>query len=113
MVPSYIDDTKGDNYFGLCVASNPTASYSTPASYNVVADNSDSILWNPVKDLSGQAKVMSYRPRGLGWGACSSPAASTGLGCPGQFLFFGSGFPISTAIIAIKIVGTYRLDSRT
>jgi len=113
MVPSYIDDTKGDNFFGLCVASNATASYSNPSSYSNAADNVDSILWNPVKDLSGSAKVMSYRPKGLGWGPCSSPATNTGLGCPGSFIFYGTGFPVSTAIIGMKIVGTYIFDSRT
>lgn len=112
MSPAYIDDTKGDVYTAMFIAASPVATLANPGSYATVADNNDSIMWNPVADKSGVAKYFSYKPRGLGWGPVGTPGGTTGLGCPGSFVFYSNSLPITIEIFTAKVVGTYLLDNR-
>jgi len=88
MTPTYIDDTKGDNFNAISIASIPLGTLATPNGYTAVCDNRDSILWNPVCDKSGVCKYFSAKIRGLGWSSTGSPGGTTGLGCPGSIVFF-------------------------
>jgi len=112
MSPAYLDETKGDIYTAIFLAASPIAALANPGSYNVVADNNDSILWNPVPDKSGVAKFFSYRPTGLGWAPTSTPGGVTGLGCPGSFIFYSNTLPLTSEIFTAKVVGTYLVDNR-
>jgi len=112
MTPSYIDDTKGDNYNSIAIASVPLGTLANPGAYGTVIDNNDSIIWNPLADKSGIAKFYCYKAKGLGWGPISSPGGTTGLGCPGSFVFFGSSLPLTLQLFTLKVVGTYLVDNR-
>lgn len=112
MTPSYIDDTKGDNFNSIAIAGVPLGTLANPGAYGTVIDNNDSIIWNPVSDRSGTAKYFSYKTSGLGWGPVGSPGGTTGLGCPGSFVFYGSNLPLTVEIFTCKVVGTYLLDGR-
>jgi len=112
MSPAYIDDTKGDIFDAIAIATTPVGTLANPGAYGTVIDNNDSIIWNPVADKSGVAKFYSYKFSGLGWGPVGSPGGTTGLGCPGSMVFFGSSLPLTSVIFSLKVVGTYLLDNR-
>jgi len=112
MTPSYIDDTKGDNFNSIAMAGIPLGNLATPGAYASVIDNNDSIIWNPVSDRSGVAKYFSYKFSGIGWGPIGSPGGTTGLGCPGSFVFYGSSLPLTVEVFSCKVVGTYLFDNR-
>jgi len=113
MTPAYIDETKGDTFGLMALCSNASGTIVTPSTYDQIADNADSVIWNPIRDQSGVAKVHSFRPRGLGWASTATPGGVTGLGCPGQFLILASSLPNSSTILTFKLVGTYLVDNRT
>jgi len=117
MTPSYLDDTKGDTNPAMVIASIPSAPVATPGSYQVVADNADSVMWNLIVDKSGRPVYHSARPpRGLAWAgtAIPNPGASGGVmsGCPGSILFYGTGLPNNTVVFTLKATGHYKLTGR-
>lgn len=112
MTPTYIDDTKGDNFNAVAIASVPLGTLATPNGYTSVCDNRDSVLWNPINDKSGVSKYFSAKIRGLGWGPIGSPGGTTGLGCPGSLVFFGNSLPTTVELFNLRVVGTYIFDGR-
>jgi len=113
LTSSIIDDTKGDIFAPLAIASVKSGSLAVPNSYQTVIDNQDSIQWNPVRDYSGVAKFYTCKIKGLGWGPVGSPGGTTGLGCPGSMVFYGIFGGFTSRIVGYcKAVGTYVLDTR-
>jgi len=113
LTTSIIDDTKGDIFAPLTIASVRSGSLAVPNSYQTVIDNHDSIQWNPIRDYSGIAKFYTCKIPGLGWGPVGSPGGTTGLGTPGSMIFYGVFGGFTSRIVAyVKVVGTYVLDTR-
>lgn len=112
MTPTYIDDTKGDNFNAVAIASVPLGTLAVPNGYTQVCDNRDSVLWNPISDRSGVAKYFTRRINGLGWASIGSPGGTTGLGCPGSFVFFGNSLPSGVELFNLRVIGTYLFDGR-
>jgi len=113
---TYLDETKGDDYQPLVYASNRSGVLANPGSYQVVIDNGDSQMYSILTDVSGKNHYASAKCRQVAWASVTTPnpGSSNGIivGCPGGFVFYGSGFPASSQIGFVKIVGTYQLKSR-
>jgi len=113
---TWIDETKGDNYVPLAFASTSAAILGAPANLQAVADNGDCQMWAWASDQSGKNRYASVRMRQIAWATVSNPnpGSSSGIsaGCPGSFIFYGSGYPVSTQICFVKVTGTYLLRTR-
>jgi len=116
MVRLYTDDTKGDNYAPIAIASNPSAILVVPSSYAQAIDNGDSQLWNSVQDYSGVNKYHAVNMTQVSWAsvATPNPGSSTGIacGCPGQIQMYDNFLPNSTQIYGIKVSGHYTFRGR-
>jgi len=113
---TYLDETKGDDYQPLVYASVRTGVLSNPGSYQAVIDNGDSQMYNILADSSGKNHYAAVKMRQVAWATVTTPnpGSSTGIiaGCPGGFVFYGTGYPASTQLGFMKIVGTYQFKTR-
>lgn len=111
-----VDETKGDVFNSLGIASIYTGISSTPANYQAVMDNADSQSWPLGSDQSGKSRYHAFRMRQVAWATVTTPnpGSSNGIaaGCPGYIIVYGSGYPISTEMGWLKVVGTYLLRTR-
>jgi hypothetical protein len=108
-------ETKGDTLMNLGISGN-LQSNGNPGSYTVVIDNGDSQTWTPTLDTAcrGAYHAIRHLPS-LQWAAIASPFPSGNnyIGCPGGIGCYGSGYPVSTQLFNIHVVGTYLFQSRT
>lgn len=115
LTPETTNETKGDTTANLVIASNLMAN-TVPSSYQTVADNADSQQWPLFTDLSGRGIYHSMRhQRSLVPASTGTPFPNTNIyaGTPGGIAIYGAGFPISSTLCLIRIVGTYELSQRT
>jgi len=112
--PTTTDEVKGDILPPLALGGS-LAVGSTPASYAVVIDNTDSQEYPILLDTTGRGRYHAIRhSRNLQFAAVSSPTPSTSIyaGCPGGIAIYGGAFPANTQIASVTIRGTYLLRCR-
>jgi len=113
---TYLDDTKGDDYQPLVYSSVRTGILANPGSYQAVIDNGDSQMYSILTDVSGRNHYAAVKIRQVAWATVTTPnpGSSNGIiaGCPGGFVFYGTGYPNSSQIGFVKIVGTYQFKTR-
>jgi len=113
---TYIDETKGDNYYPLVFSSQASPILNAPTNYQSVADNGDAQMWPVLSDQSGCSRFISVKMRQLAWATVTSPngGSSSGIaaGCPGSILFYAAGFPTSVNIAFVRVRGLYQFRTR-
>jgi len=116
MCRSYLDETKGDNYYPIAYASVASGILGAPSSYQGVADNGDAQMWSIMTDHSGKNRFASVKTRQLAWATVTTPnpGSTNGIaaGCPGSFVFYASGLPASVNIGYVRIRGLYSFRNR-
>jgi len=77
-----------------------TASLSTPTSYDQVADNARSKIWNIACDTSRNGLMISYTAKRnvLGYNTTNSTSSPDYAGVPGGIQFFCNGLPLSVQV---------------
>jgi hypothetical protein len=111
VTPAQANETKGDINASLAIAGN-VQNTTTPSSYADVMNNSDSQIYPILLDDRGLGRYHAIRHgKELGYASSVSPVPTPSLyqGCPGGIGFYGSGFPVSTTIGALRITGTYQM----
>jgi len=113
---TYLDETKGDDYTPIVYSSVRSGILANPGNFQAVVDNGDSQMYSILTDTSGKNHFAATRMRQIAWATVSTPnpGSSNGIlaGCPGGYIFFGSGLPASVTLGFVKIVGTYQFRTR-
>jgi hypothetical protein len=116
LVRMYADETKGDVWGPIGIASTSSPILASPGIYQQVIDNGDSQLWSLLGDQSGMNRYHALRMTQVAWASISipNPGSSNGIaaGCPGSIIFFGNVLPTSATMFGVKYSGTYLLRTR-
>jgi len=116
LVRMYADETKGDVWGPIAIASTSSSVLTSPGTYQQVIDNGDSQLWSVLGDQSGMNRYHAFRMTQLAWGTVSLPngGSTSGIaaGCPGSIIFYANALPASSTIFAVKFSGLYLLRTR-
>jgi hypothetical protein len=84
-----------------------------PTTRAQVLDNADAKIWTPLSSTTGRPFVHKIRPRGRPqWASVTSASPGSYAGCPGAIQWYGDGFPVSTNLMAISMIGYYEFRSR-
>lgn len=114
IIPKYVE-TKGDVPGNVIVGTQFIVAGSFPNTYQTAADNQDSQSISITNDTSGRGTYHAMRWPRKPPSATNDPdpTGDSLIGAPGGISIYGSGMPITTSLIGIKIVGTYRLYARS
>jgi len=116
MCRTYLDESKGDNFYPIAFASTSSAILGSPTGYANVSDNGDAQMWPWVTDYSGKCRFISVKMSQLAWATVTTPnpGSTSGIaaGCPGSFIFYAAGLPASINIGYARIRGWYQFRTR-
>jgi len=83
-----------------------------PTTRSQVFDNADCKIFCPLSMTTGRPYVHTIRPRSVNWAVVTSPNPGSFAGCPGGIQYYGDGYPITTPIFAVSMMGIYEFRSR-
>jgi hypothetical protein len=86
---------------------------STPGSEGAVVTLNDSVYWTAGKDTATQGSRfhVHYDSR-LDFSLTSTVTDTPYSGCPGSFQLYGSGYPNSSLVFKVLVVGLYQFRAR-